>query len=502
MVNQSRPPVVTIMGHVDHGKTTLLDYIRKTKVTAGEAGGITQHIGAYNIEFQGKPITFIDTPGHAAFNKMRERGSQVTDLIVLVVAANDGVKPQTIESIRHIKNSGVPFVVAINKTDLPNIDVNVVKSELVEQGITVTEYGGEIDAIEISALKGKNVDKLLETLLVMAELAELKSDPDAPLKAVVIESSKSQHRGNLASVIVQQGTLKVRQRLEVAGINGRVKSLSDELGKQLDQVLPGFPAEIMSFEDVPPVGHIVHDLDADYTEAVDKVAVDEVGSMPLTASDDENPWADLDFSQMIEDEGKQKIQLIIKADVEGTLEAIVQTLDEESTQLLSSGVGEVTEQDLDLAEASGALIIAFQVAIPGKIKKLAKDRKIRIKKYDIIYQLIEDLQKRMLKLLEPTIDEVITGEGEILQVFEIRGEKIAGIRVKTGEFNRNDRFHLKRDDEIIADPVIKSMQHGKEEVTRITTKSEAGLTFKNKKLDFKTGDTIVAYKIEDDLIED
>lgn len=493
MANQPRPPVVTIMGHVDHGKTTLLDYIRKTKVTAGEAGGITQHIGAYNIEFQGKPITFIDTPGHAAFNKMRERGSQVTDLIVLVVAANDGVKPQTIESIRHIKNSGVPFVVAINKTDLPNIDTNVVKSGLVEQGITVTDYGGGIDAIEISALKGKNVDKLLETLLVMAELAELKSNPDAPLKAVVIESSKSQYRGNLASVIVQQGTLKVRQRLEVAGINGRVKSLSDESGKQLDQVLPGFPAEIMSFEDVPPVGHTVHDLDADYTEAV---------APPAAGGDSENPWADLDFSQMIEDEGRQKIQLIIKADVEGTLEAIVQTLDEESTQLLSSGVGEVTEQDLDLAEASGALIISFQVVIPGKIKKLAKDRKIRIKKYDIIYQLIEDLQKRMLKLLEPTIDEVVTGEGEILQVFEIRGEKIAGIRVKTGEFNKNERFHLKRGDKIIADPVIKSMQHGKEEVTRITTKGEAGLTFRNKKLDFKIGDTIVAYKIEDDLIED
>lgn len=512
MASQTRPPVVTIMGHVDHGKTTLLDYIRKTKVTAGEAGGITQHIGAYNIEFQGKPITFIDTPGHAAFNKMRERGSQVTDLIVLVVAANDGVKPQTIESIRHIKTSGVPFVVAINKTDLPNVDTNVVKSELVEQGITVTDYGGDTDAIEISALKGTNVDKLLETLLVMAELAELKADPNAPLKAVVIESSKSQFRGNIASVIVQQGTLQVRQNLEVAGINGRVKSLTDEHGKGLDQVLPGFPAEIMSFDEVPPVGHVVHDVDADYTETVDKV-VDKVNSSTTAevagdsdgsnvSNAEDNPWGDLDFSQLVEDEGKQKIQLIIKADVEGTLEAIVQTLDEESTQLLSSGVGEVTEQDLDIAESSGALIIAFQVAIPGKIKKLAKERKIRIKKYDIIYQLIEDLQKRMLKLLEPTIDEIITGEGEILQVFEIKGEKIAGIRVKTGEFTKNDHYHLKRDDEIIADPVLKSMQHGKEEVARITAKSEAGLTFKNKKLGFQVGDTLVAYKIEDDLIEE
>lgn len=501
MAEQFRPPVVTIMGHVDHGKTTLLDHIRKTKVTAGEAGGITQHIGAYNIEFQGKPITFIDTPGHAAFNKMRERGSQITDLIVLVVAANDGVKPQTIESIRHIKNSGVPFVVAINKTDLPNVDTNVVKSELVEQGITVADYGGDIDAIEISALKGKNVDKLLETLLVMAELLELKSEPNAPLKAIVIESSKSQYKGNVASVIVQQGTLKVRQQLEVEGIVGRVKSLTNEFGEQLGEVLPGFPAEIMSFEDTLPVGGTVLDAEADYSQAEspdDGVGAVDDESGPETSED---PWADLDFSQLVEDEGKPKIKLVIKADVEGTLEAITQTLDPESTQLLSSGVGEVTEQDLDLAETSEALIVAFQVSVPGKIKKLAKDRHIRIKKYEIIYQLIEDLQKRMLKLLEPTIDEVVLGEGEILQTFEIKGERIAGIRVKTGEFNKNDHFHLKRNDEIIADPVVKSMQHGKDEIAKVTAKSEAGLTFKNKKLDFQPGDILVAYKIEDDFVE-
>jgi translation initiation factor IF-2 len=427
---------------------------------------------------------------------MRERGSQVTYLIILVVAANDGVKPQTIESIRHIKSSGVPFVVAINKTDITGVDTNVVKSELVEQGITVTEYGGEIDAIEISALKGTNVDKLLETLLVMAELAELTADPDAPLEAVVIESSKSRQKGNVASVIVQQGTLSVRQSLEVDGITGRVKSLYDEVGRQLNNVLPGYPAEIMSFSEVPPVGGVVHDQDSDYTLVVDPKA--EIAG-PVDADAD---WSDLDFSQMIEAEGKTKIQLLIKADVEGTLEAILQSLDEESTQLVGSGVGEVTEGDLDMAEAYNALIIAFQVAIPTKIKKIAKDRKIRIKKYEIIYQLIEDLQKRMLKLLEPTIDEIVVGEGEILQVFEIRGEKIAGVRVKTGEFNKNDHYHIKREDQIIADPVLKSMQRGKEEVTRVTAKSEAGLTFKNKKLDFAPGDIIVAYKVEDDLIED
>lgn len=490
MALETRPPVVTIMGHVDHGKTTLLDYIRKSNVTAGEAGGITQHIGAYSIEFNGKPITFIDTPGHAAFNKMRERGSQITDLIILVVAANDGVKPQTIESIRHIKNSGVPFVVAINKMDVQGADSNIAKAGLAEQGVVVADYGGDIDSIEISALKGTNVDKLLETLLVMAELEELKADPTAPLKAVVIESSKDRHRGNVASVIVQEGTLSVRQDLLVAGIAGRVKSLSDEDGKQLDHVKPGFAAEIMSFSDVPPVGETVFDANAEYPVAEPATEVEV---------DLDDPWADLDFSQLVEAEGKPKIKLLIKADVEGTLEAILQTLDEESTELLDSGVGEVTERDLDLAESGDALIIAFQVAVPSKIKKIAKDRKIRIRRYEIIYQLIEDLQKQMLKLLEPTIDETVLGEAEILQIFEMKGEKIAGVRVKTGEINRTDLFHLKRGDEIVADPVVKSMQHGKEQVTRVTTKSEAGVTFKNKRLDFQVGDTLVAYKVEDEF---
>lgn len=477
------------MGHVDHGKTTLLDYLRKTKVAAGEAGGITQHIGAYSIEFNGKPITFIDTPGHAAFNKMRERGAQVTDLIVLVVAANDGVKPQTVESIRHIKTSGVPFVVAINKIDLPDVDPNIAKSELAQHEVVVTEYGGDVEAIEISALKGTNVDKLLETLLVLAELQELQADPAAPLEAVVIEASKTQHRGSVATVIVQQGTLKTRLDVAAGEVTGRVKQLADELGRSIDNVLPGFPAEIMSFDAVPSVGSLVRDLNADYPEP-------ESASDAAAESDD--PWADFNFGAMVESVGKPKLNLIVKADVDGTLEAILQNLDEESTELISSGVGEVTERDLDLAETSGALIIAFQSKIAGKIKRLAKERGIKIKQYDIIYQLIEDLQKQMLKLLEPTIDEKVVGEAEILEIFEINANKIAGVRVKTGEIKKNDRLHLLREGEIIANPVIRTMQHGKDEVDRVTAKSEAGITFKNKKLDFQVGDVLTAYTIEED----
>lgn len=526
MTLQTRPPVITIMGHVDHGKTTLLDYIRKTKVTAGEAGGITQHTGAYSIEFQGKPLTFIDTPGHAAFNKMRERGARVTDLIVLVVAANDGVKPQTIESIRHIKNSGVPYIVAINKMDLPNVDPNIVKSGLAEHEVIVNDYGGTIETVEISALNGTGVDQLLETLLLMAELEDLKADPEAPLKAVVIESSKTQHRGSIATVIVQQGTLRTRTDVIATGsggeVIGRVKQLMDETGQSLEQVLPGFPAEIMSFNEVPAVGSEVRDLNADYSSS--NLTGDENQKQQASASASTSTnadtdtganieeaheegqleesgashWDDFDFDSVLDDGEKKRLKLIVKADVDGTLEAILQNLDEDSTQLISSGVGEVTERDLDMAETSGAVIIAFQLSVPGKIRRLAKERQIKIKRYDIIYKLIEDLQKQMLKLLDSTIDEKTVGEAEILEIFEINGNKIAGIRVKTGEIKKNDKLHIWRDGEIIADPMVRSMQHGKDEVDRVGSKGEAGLTFRNKNLDFKVGDTLTAYIVEDD----
>lgn len=488
MAQQKRPPVITIMGHVDHGKTTLLDYIRKSNVVAHEAGGITQHIGAYSIQYNGSPLTFIDTPGHAAFSKMRERGAKTTDIVILVVAANDGVKPQTIESIRHIKEAKVPVIVAINKTDLPNIDVNLPKSQLAEHGLIVTEYGGDVETIEISALKGKGVDKLLETLTVMADLLELKADPQAPLEAVVIESSMDKSRGSVASVIVQKGTLSVRQEVEAGQTTGRVKLLTNEAGQRLENVQPGFPAEIIGFDGVPSVGSMVHDLHATYTSVEEAETADEAPSAFAIP--------DFSFDQLVADEGKVKIKLIVKADVEGTLEAILQNLDEESTELITSGVGEVSEADVELANTTGAAIISFHSRISGKIKKLAKLAGVRIKAYDIIYHLIEDLQKQQLKLLEPTIDEVQVGEAEVMQIFEMRGERIAGCRVKTGEIKKTDLFHLKRGEEIVANPVVKSMMHGKQEVDKAGTKAEFGVTFKNKKLDFQIGDTLIAYKVE------
>lgn len=488
MALQKRPPVITIMGHVDHGKTSLLDYIRKTRVTAREAGGITQHIGAYQAEFQGHKLTFIDTPGHAAFNKMRQRGAKITDIIILVVAADDGVKPQTIESIRHIHEAKVPIVVAINKMDVPNADPTLVKSQLVEHGIAVQGFGGDIDAIELSAKTGKGVDTLLENLVLMAELHDYKADPEAPLVAAVIESSLDQRKGTVASVIVQQGTLQPRQDIYTDSAEGRVRLLTNEVASQLQAVLPGSPAEIIGFKTVPIVGEIVRDANATY-EAVEE---EEVAVEP------EQEFGDFDFGAMLED--KQKLKLLIKADVSGTLEAITQTLDMDNVELVGSGLGQVTESDIELAEATDAVIIAFHIKVSNSIKQNAKKVAVKIISYDVIYHLIEDLQKQMLKLMDSTIDEVVTGEAEIMQVFEMRGERIAGIKVKTGEIRKIDLLHLKRGDEIIMNPVIKSMMHGKQEIDNIKAKNEGGLTFKNRKLDFRVGDIIIAYKIALDAV--
>ncbi len=493
MAVQKRPPVITIMGHVDHGKTSLLDYIRKTRVTAREAGGITQHIGAYQAEYQGNKLTFIDTPGHAAFNKMRQRGAQVTDIIVLVVAADDGVKPQTIESIRHIHEAKVPVIVAINKMDMPGADPMLVKSQLVEHGISVQGFGGDIDVVELSAKTGSGVDQLLETLALTAELHNYEADPAAPLKAVVIESSLDPRRGSVASVIVQQGTLQPRQDIQTDSAEGRVRLLTNEQGEQLQSVLPGSPAEIIGFKGVAVVGEIVKDAHADYSAdaAIEAEAAQEDPAAGLDLSN-----AGFDFEAMLGE--KQKLKLLIKADVSGTLEAIVQTLDMDNVELVGSGLGQVTDGDIELAKATEALIIAFHIKVNNGIKQNAKNEGVRIKQYDVIYHLIEDLQKQMLKLMDSTIDEVITGEAEVMQIFEMKGERIAGVRVKTGTIRKHDLLHLKRGEEIVMNPVIKSMMHGKQEIDEINAKNEGGMTFKNRKLDFRIGDVIVAYKMADE----
>lgn len=488
MALEPRPPIITIMGHVDHGKTTLLDYIRKTHVQEKEVGGITQHIGAYKIDFKGKKITFIDTPGHAAFNKMRQRGASVTDIVILVVAANDGVKPQTIESLRYIRESKVPFIVAINKVDLEGVNFDQVRSELAQQSVLVTQYGGDIEEVQVSAKTGKGVDQLLETVVVMADLLELKADPNAPLEAIVIESSKDPKKGPTASVIVKQGKLEARQDLVCDQIKGRVRALLDENSQNLTEVLPACPAEIIGFKDVVEVGSLIKEAHSHYEKNETNVAISTKPNHDLNVDD-------FDINRLLSE--TERLKIIVKADVSGTLEAILANFDEDSVELISSGVGPINETDLDMAESTKALIISFHQKVPRQIKNLALQRRIKIKEYDIIYHLIEDIQKQMLKILEPTIDEIVVGEAEILQVFEMKGEKIAGIKVKTGEIKLNDLLHLKRNEEIVANPVIKSMKHGKDDILVVKTKNEAGLTFKNKKIDFQVGDVILAYKLEE-----
>ncbi len=482
------------MGHVDHGKTSLLDFIRSSKLAAREAGGITQHIGAYQVEFAAQKITFIDTPGHAAFNKMRQRGAQITDLVILVVAANDGVKPQTLESIRFIKESQVPFIVAINKVDLPDLHLEVVKGQLAEAGVLLQEYGGDVEAVEISAKTGLGVDKLLETIVVMADLLELQADPAAPLEAVVIESSKEKNKGSVARVIVRSGTLQVRQELIVDEITGRVRLLENELGQALTQVLPGEPAQIIGLDEAPEVGSVIRDKNASY-EADLTAEFSRTGELEKSFRlSEEINWENVDLDVMLGD--REKIKLIVKADVKGTLEAILQSLDRDSVDVIACGVGQITEQDMELARDGKVLLIAFNLKVSSTQKKQAKNLGVKIKEYNIIYHLIEDLQQSMLKLMDATFDEVVTGEAEILQIFDMKGETIAGVRVRTGELKKADLLHLKRGDDIIANPVLKSMKHGKEDIDRIGPKNEGGLTFKNRKLDFQVGDVIVAYKKE------
>jgi translation initiation factor IF-2 len=367
--------------------------------------------------------------------------------------------------------------------DLEGADSAKVKTQLAEEEVVVREFGGDVDTVEISAKTGKGVDELLENVTVLAELLELEADDEAPLEAVVIEAAKDQYKGPVARVIVKQGTLKVRQEIIADGIGGRVKSLTNELGQSLNQVKPGEPAEVLGLNDVPEVGVILKDKQAGYSQEKAEAEPKE-----------EFSWSDVDLESLMGD--KEKLNLIVKADVKGTLEAIVNSLDENSIELIRAEVGPLTESDLELAETSDAVVIVFGQPISSKMKRLAQQLEVIVKQYDIIYHLLEDLEEQMHKLMDPHYGEVDLGEAEILKVFDFGDQKVAGIRVKTGEINKHDTLYLKRDDEIIARPVITTMKHGKDEIETVKAKSEAGLSFKNKNLDFKKGDIITAYKKE------
>lgn len=469
-----RPPIVAVLGHVDHGKTTLISKIHKIDLTRKEAGGISQHIGAYQVDYKGQKITFIDTPGHITFSQMRHRGTTVADLVILVVAADEGVKPQTLESLKHIKAAKAPYLVAINKIDLPNINLDLVKKDLAKNNILVEGFGGDIVAVPVSAKTGEGIDHLLEMIVLLGEMAELKADPKGKLKAMVIESRLDQRKGPLATVIVKNGSLKIGEEISVDGIGAKIKAMFDEYGKSLDSVGPSQPAEILGFSHAPQIGGSVQ------------------RGLELSKESKSHPETAMKSSSEKSVEDGKKLKIILKADVLGTLEAIKAAFSDD-VKVIHAEAGNINESDVLLASTTKSQIIGFNVKIPEEVKKLATTEGVVIKTFKIIYELLEDIEKRVLRILEPTIDEEILGQAEILKEFEIDKEKIAGGKVKEGEISKSENLHLKRGEKIIADCKIKSLRTGKNDVEKAKKGEEFGVIF-TQNIDFKLNDVLISYR--------
>jgi len=479
-IDYVRPPIVTFMGHIDHGKTSLLDKIRNTRTWYKETKGITQHTSTYRAQVSQKDgskrtITFIDTPGHAAFCGMRSRGAQITDIIILVIDAKEGVKPQTKECLKLIKENNIPFLVAINKMDLKGVTSDKVNSELVAQDLTPEVYGGQLATIPISAKTGKGIDKLLEMILLNADLLDLKTDLNADPEAVVIESSLDSSCGPLVTVILKNGILKPGLEIYSGQSKAKIKAIRDETGQNIKEALPGQPVEILGFDTVPSVG-----------QKISLVSVSET-NLPDQPSN---------LSEKSEKEEK-RIPVVIKADTRGTLEALTQSLST-NVQILSASVGDLTEADILMAQTAQAQIFVFRAKIPHPVRKLARHESIKLFSSDTIYEILEELEKQVLKMLEPTIDEEITAEAKITAEFTINKERIAGCKVTKGSLKKGDRIHLKRGEDLIKDTTIHTLRHGKEDVTEVKLGNECGLTFKPR-IDFKMNDVIISYikKAED-----
>ncbi len=470
-----RPPVVTIMGHVDHGKTTLLDKIRSANIASREAGAITQHIGAYQAKVKTKTgdklITFIDTPGHAAFASMRQRGASVTDIVILVISAGESVMPQTRECIEIIKQNNLSVIVALTKVDLPNIFLDKIKGQLVESELTPEEYGGQTPLVEVSAKTGAGIDKLLETIILHAEVMELKDEPNLPLSGVVIESKLDKTRGPIATVLVKTGTLKKGDAIYSDAATGKAKALIDFSGKQINSATPSTPVEILGFTTVPTVGNLVTNL---------------VDQNHVTAPTVRN------LAQFQVEQGEVKLNVILKSDTQGTLEALKNSFSEE-VKIISSSVGSVNDNDVYAAQPANACIYAFNLKTDPVVLTLAQNCKVKIVESKIIYEIIDSIQQQVLKLMEPTIDETVLGEAKITAEFKINKIRIAGIKVVKGEIKKNDLIHLKRDGKIIKDTKVGGIQQAKNVIESVKSGSECGMTF-NPYVDFKVGDELVSYR--------
>jgi translation initiation factor IF-2 len=498
----SRPPVVTIMGHVDHGKTSLLDYVRKANIVAGEAGGITQHIGAYHVELPGdKEITFLDTPGHQAFTAMRARGAQVTDIVVLVVAADDQVMPQTVEAISHARNAGVPIIVAINKIDLPSANVQKVKQDLLQQNVVLEEFGGTVLSAEISAKKGTGIEHLLEQILLQAEILDLKANPSGKGHGTVLEASLDPGKGPLATILVQRGTLAGGDNFICGKFSGRVRALYDERGKTVKAAGPSIPVQILGFEGVPAAG----DIFAVVTDAVE--ARDIAQKRQRLEREAQNRRSAKgtsleDFSRALKEGEVSMLRIIIKADQGGPAEALADALAQLTTSevrvdVVHRGVGAITESDILLAKASGAIVLGFHVRPDSNARSAAEREQVDVRTYRIIYEAVEDVRNALEGLLKPEERETVLGEAEVLQLFKVsKVGTIAGCTVRSGMIQRTAKARVIRDGSPVYTGALSSLKRFKDDVREVREGLECGIGIENFN-DLKVGDRIESFRMEE-----
>ncbi|HEY8693739.1 MAG TPA: translation initiation factor IF-2 [Chloroflexota bacterium] len=494
---QSRPPVVTIMGHVDHGKTSLLDAIRQTRVAAGEAGGITQHIGAYQVDYKDQKITFIDTPGHEAFTAMRARGAMVTDIAIIVVAADDGVMPQTVEAINHAKAAGVPIIVAINKIDREQADVPRTKQQLMQAGLVLTEFGGDIEFVEVSAREKLGLDDMLETIVVVSEVQELKANPNRSAVGTIIEAELDRNKGVLATVLVANGTLHVGDNVVVANTWGRVRAMFDDHGHRIREAGPAFPASILGLVEVPAAGDHLSAVDDE--KAARQAAEKRAFAAKAQAQAGRIPSVD-DLLAGLGKGSVRELNIILKADVRGSAEAVRATLEglsgeETRVKVIHDATGNVTESDLNLAIASKAMVVGFNVKADPAAQRIAADEGIDMRFYSIIYHLKEDIEKQLSGMLEPKFEERIEGHAEVRQVFKVnKNDVIAGCYVTDGQIVRNASVRVRRGTAAIFTGKITSLRRFKDDVRDVASGYECGIGMENAG-DIQVGDVVETFSM-------
>jgi translation initiation factor IF-2 len=494
-----RPPIVTIMGHVDHGKTSILDFFRKSKVVAGEAGGITQHIGAYQVIHNEQEITFLDTPGHAIFSDMRARGADITDIVIIVVAANDGIMPQTLEAIKHAKKAKKTIIVAINKCDLPSSNIDRVKSQLAENGLQTTDFGGDTEFAEVSALTGKNMGDLLELIALQAEVLELKANPKANTRAAVIEARVVPGRGTTATVIVESGTLKVGTPFICGPFAGKVRSLINDRGVAVKSAHPGMPVEVIGFEELPNVGDHLTEMKSEREAKALASERQEAQRLTRLKPQHRNRMEDL-YSMVRDGGGKAQLKLILKCDVQGSVEAIKKavlaiTSDKVESTFIIAAAGPITESDISYASSTDAIILGFNVKVEAKAVKSAKAASVEVKLYSVVYELIDQVREAMLGLLEPLTRESVIGHAEVRQIFKLNRGRVAGSFVTDGRIHRKAHARVIRGGIPVFDGRMSTLRRFKDEVEEVRTNFECGIRL-GEFNEYEEGDVIECYKLE------